>query len=498
MTGQHRNTKSAAMRQLLHLALALTIAAPLAAQTLDASACLARQAATRPDSAITTIITTVDGDVARGKVDEALIAITTAISSHSADSRLQDTLGRVHYRRGELLPAISALNESMKLDPCNGRAHYDAWRVEAIAGYYKAAQLQLELAHLLTPASKLIQRMWDTSQLPPLTDPPHFNFYGRNLDCDGIPVRANVVVDPAALTATCDRIRTMLAHLPTVRANMIAYGSEIHLYGEDQHISDLPEYRDERGERKFTNPSAGGPDPLTPDKVDIDLFADGLGDIYSACPSVNVLHQHDYREAHKEVCIHEIAHNIMAQGFDSGTRDQIEHQFKSSTSKGLWKGAYAATNPKEFFAELSSWYFGGQGNVEGMPKPIPAPGPDALKAYDPQAFALIDHLYGGKKEARVTKFHDARLVSAISNARNFNQDPAQLLMVNNTGGRLHVYFVRPDGNLTDYGILEPYSRRTQSCYTGEFWLLESPRTKARTLFKVEDDASRIIVDDPAP
>jgi hypothetical protein len=481
------------MRRLIPLASAailLTLASSsLRAQT--ASGCPDQPAP--PDPTIDNVISITDTQIARDQVDEALASITDAIAAHPNDSRLEEALGRVHYRRGEIGPAIDAFNASIHLDPCNGRVHYDAWRVNAIAGRYEAAQVQLEIAHRTSPKSALIQRLWENSQLEPLDDPPHFNFYAHNLDCDGIPIRANAVVDPASLFVMCEHVRAMLAHLPNVRANMIAHGSELHLYGEDQHISDLVEYRDERGERKFYRMDDKA---KTGDKIDIDQLADGLGGVYSGCPAVNVLHQHDYRPPHKEVCIHETAHNIMGEGFDANMRSQIEQRFKAATGKGLWKNAYASTNPKEFFAELSSWYFGGQGDIAHMDPAGPAPGPEALRAYDPESYALIDRLYSGQKQPKVIKFRPARVISSINPASRGPYDPAELLFVNNTGTRKRIYFVRIDGTLLDFGILQPYSRKLQPSYTTQTWLIDDPRTKTRTLYAADDSYSQITLNEP--
>ena len=39
----------------------------------------------------------------------------------------------------------------------------------------------------------------------------------------------------------------------------------------------------------------------------------------------------------------------------------------------------------------------------GMPEPKPAVGPDGLKAYDPEAFALLDELYSGRIKTEIRK-----------------------------------------------------------------------------------------------
>jgi hypothetical protein len=43
------------------------------------------------------------------------------------------------------------------------------------------------------------------------------------------------------------------------------------------------------------------------------------------------------------------------------------------------------------------WYFGTHGDLN-MKGPKPANGREGLKAYDPQAFALLDNLYSGRME----------------------------------------------------------------------------------------------------
>ena len=58
-------------------------------------------------------------------------------------------------------------------------------------------------------------------------------------------------------------------------------------------------------------------------------------------------------------------------------------------------GSYAGSDEDEFFAELTMWYFGTHGNM-GMRGPKPANGPEGLKQYDPEAFALWDEFYSGR------------------------------------------------------------------------------------------------------
>jgi len=74
---------------------------------------------------------------------------------------------------------------------------------------------------------------------------------------------------------------------------------------------------------------------------------------------------------------------------------RFDQQYQRSLAKGLWKGAYSASNPDEFFAELTMWYFGTHGDLN-MTGPKPENGPEGFKKYDPEAYALFDDFYSGR------------------------------------------------------------------------------------------------------
>jgi hypothetical protein len=68
-------------------------------------------------------------------------------------------------------------------------------------------------------------------------------------------------------------------------------------------------------------------------------------------------------------------------------------------AKGLWKPAYASTNPDEYFAELTMWYFGNHGDMV-IPGTEVKPGATWLKSYDPDGYALLEKIYQGKADVR--------------------------------------------------------------------------------------------------
>ena len=103
------------------------------------------------------------------KPDEALPAAKTLLEKFSSDSNVHAALGEVYYRRGELSPAVDAINKAIQLDSCNALAHYDAWQFLILTGMRHSALQQLTLAHQLDEKDTLIDQSWKRQQ--ELVDP---------------------------------------------------------------------------------------------------------------------------------------------------------------------------------------------------------------------------------------------------------------------------------------------------------------------------------------
>jgi alpha-glucosidase len=231
-------------------------------------------------------------------------------------------------------------------------------------------------------ASQTVSRKGSaTDRIQPI-NPPEQDFYAKRLDYEGIPIKAAAVVADEALFAARDRLQRILKNLPTVRYNLKVAGAELHIIGKDQVTSDLPEFRNLKGK-----PFDG--------KLTVDQRTRGLGGLLTSCGEENLLQLPGDRYAGRDICIHEFAHNIQDHGLSEEVRLKIREQFHRSLDKGLWKGAYAATNESEFFAELTMWYFGTHGDLH-MTGTKPANGPEGLQAYDPEAYALLDDIYSGR------------------------------------------------------------------------------------------------------
>ena len=215
-------------------------------------------------------------------------------------------------------------------------------------------------------------------------NPPEKGFFEKELDFHGIPIKASGVVVDEALYAAYDRLSMELNHLPMVVSNLVAAGAELHIIGRNQVTTDLPEWRHDKGR---PIPEYGG---LTRDQR-----TRGMGGLLTSCGEENLLKLKNDHYYGRDICIHEFAHSIRNYGIPREVRALFNEQYKKSLAKGLWKGSYAGSNPDEFFAELTMWYFGTHGDLN-MTGPKPENGPEGLKKYDPEAYALFDEFYSGK------------------------------------------------------------------------------------------------------
>jgi hypothetical protein len=215
-------------------------------------------------------------------------------------------------------------------------------------------------------------------------EPPEGGFYAQRLDYEGIAIKAPTNVVDEALFAAWDRLALMLGNLPRVRTRLKAAGAELHIIGRDQVTTDLPEWRPDKGK------------PLEEyHGLTRDQRTRGMGGLLASCGEENLLRLEQDRYRGRDICVHEFAHNILEHGASAAVQERVSEQHRRSLDRDRWTGSYAASNPDEFFAELSMWYFGTHGDL-AMKGAKPANGQDGLKAYDAEAFALLDDFYSGR------------------------------------------------------------------------------------------------------
>jgi hypothetical protein len=217
-------------------------------------------------------------------------------------------------------------------------------------------------------------------------EPPEKNFFAKGLFYQGIAIKAPKEVVDEAMFAAYERLSMLLSNQPMVISNLAGAGAELHIIGREQVTSDLPEHRHLKG-RKLEEHHG----------LTVDERTRGLGGLLTSCGEENLLKLEKDRYRGRDICVHEFAHNIRQHGIPSDIRKLFDEQYHKSLDNGLWQKSYAGSNPDEFFAELTMWYFGTHGDLH-MSGTKPENGAEGLKKYDPEAFELLDEFYSGRMQ----------------------------------------------------------------------------------------------------
>ncbi len=212
--------------------------------------------------------------------------------------------------------------------------------------------------------------------------PPVRDFFAKKVLYKGIPIMASEHVEDVALLLAYARLERLLGDIPQITTKLRSTGVELHIIGRNEVTSDLPENREWKGK------------PFDGEKT-IDERTRGVGGKYSSCGEENLMGLEPDRYADRDICIHEFTHAIFELGLSERSREKVEAQYHRSLERGLWRTAYASTNPNEFLAELTMWYFGTKGDL-GKMSPAPARGRVGLRDYDPEAFQMLEELYEDK------------------------------------------------------------------------------------------------------
>jgi len=219
-------------------------------------------------------------------------------------------------------------------------------------------------------------------------DPPEKDFFSKAVDFHGIPIKAHAVAEDEALYAAYERLNLLLTNLmslqPRVLSNLVKARVELHIIGRDQVTTDLPEWRQDKGK------------PIAEyNGLTRDQRTRGMGGRLSSCGEENLLRLQKDRYYGRDICLHEFAHCVRNFGITTEVRNTFAAQYRQSLANGLWRESYAGSNPDEFFAELTMWYFGTHGDL-GMTGSKPENGREGLRKYDAEAFVLFDDFYKGK------------------------------------------------------------------------------------------------------
>jgi alpha-glucosidase len=205
-------------------------------------------------------------------------------------------------------------------------------------------------------------------------------FYKKYIDVDGMPVVAHGEVADQALVRTREIVKSMLAGRPDVVEAMVENGMYLIIIGKDQVYTDMPEYRNH-------------PNPEYQNER-----VRGTGGRPTSFGEENLLSLPLDRYDDESIGVHEFCHTIdgTLRRIDDSWRRRVRDAYQNAMDKGLYKYAYAGSNPGEYWAEVGQAYF--DCNRVNNWNHGPVGTREQLKAYDPVGYELARYAFRLKPE----------------------------------------------------------------------------------------------------
>jgi alpha-glucosidase len=202
-------------------------------------------------------------------------------------------------------------------------------------------------------------------------------FYQKHFDLEGLPVLSSAKVSDAAVVEAAYLIRQMLAERPDILKAMVNNRVRFVVMAPTEMTTDVPEQRN-----------------MTP-KDYWDRRARGLGGRITSCGEENLLNLKGDRYRNENILVHEFSHAIHRYGIgslDPKFDARLTGHYTRAKDQGLWKGTYAATDHKEYWAEGVQSYFDCNAPPNASHNDVNTR--EKLAKYDADLFGLIDETFG--------------------------------------------------------------------------------------------------------
>jgi alpha-glucosidase len=203
-------------------------------------------------------------------------------------------------------------------------------------------------------------------------------FYKKYININGLPVVAAGVVADQALHRTHEIVTHMLAGRPDIVDQMVKTGLYLIIIGKDQVYTDMPEYRN-------------SPNPEYQNER-----VRGTGGKPTSFGEENLLSLPLDRYDDESIGVHEFCHTIdgALRTMDTTWIERRNAAFQNAMDKGLYKFAYAASNPGEYWAEICQSYF--DCNRPNNWNHGPIINREQLRTYDPVGYQLVRETFNLK------------------------------------------------------------------------------------------------------
>ena len=210
-------------------------------------------------------------------------------------------------------------------------------------------------------------------------------YYRQFMSANGVTVKADGTVEPAAVEAGAEVAAAMLSGRDDIVRCMARERAELAIIPKDRTLTSLPEYAYLKGTKDFTGRGR--------DTFEIRGVGAVPGQPVSSAAEEQVLGRfgprHPYYPYRGLVAVHEFAHGIQNLCFTAEDHEEWNGFYGEAVRADLYPGTHMMYDANEFFAVFSTAYFEvtdelGQGSDR-----------ETLESQFPEVFLALDEIYGG-------------------------------------------------------------------------------------------------------
>lgn len=205
--------------------------------------------------------------------------------------------------------------------------------------------------------------------------------YQQSVDADGLAIVGSKKVAPAALLEAAYLVDRLLDGRDDLRRAIAAAKVRVTVMAHDEFTTDVPEHADLKPAAYWNRRARGlGATKARPSV---------------SCGEENLLLMSGDPYQGESILMHEFAHTIHEVGLaavDPTFDARLQATFARAKEQGLWKDAYAATNPQEYWAEGVQSWFDCNRSPDKVHNHVRTRA--ALKQYDPGLAQLVGEVFG--------------------------------------------------------------------------------------------------------
>lgn len=210
-------------------------------------------------------------------------------------------------------------------------------------------------------------------------------YYRQFMSVNGVTVKANDTVDPAAVEAGAKIVAAMLSGRQDIARCMARQRGDLAIIPRDQTATSLPEFAFLAGTTDFTGRRR--------DTFEIRGLGGVRGRPVSSAAEEQLLGtlgpQYPYYPFRGLVAVHEFAHGIQNLCFTPEDHQEWNGFYEQAVQSDLYPGTHMMTDVNEFFAVLTTWYFEVTDELgEDSDR-------DELKERFPMMYQALDEIYRG-------------------------------------------------------------------------------------------------------